>query len=313
VQRRVGICSSVLRSMKSVKLTGLVVSMSDLVQSERVRELQKAKQFRILTVWVQLVSNLPTTIAPMIAFAAYVIKADIDHTAQLTTAQAFTALSVLTLLTAPTSQLLGAMPTITAGMGCVRRIHAFISSDAHDDKRDVLDNHHANHSFTDASKSKLDTFDEKAEKGSQSSNDTVISFNNVILPTSGDGGKNAITFEAGRGTLTTVLGPVGCGKSTLLRCVLGEIQQTSGDVSVASTYIGYCSQSPWIPNERIRASIIGPNDFDEPWYREVIKICELESDFSQMPENDLTITGSRGIVLSGGQKHRIVSTEFVLC
>jgi ATP-binding cassette subfamily C (CFTR/MRP) protein 1 len=307
VQRRVGICSTVLRSMKSVKLTGLVVSMSDLVQSERIRELQMAKQFRALSVWVNLVSNMPTTFSPLIAFAAYVIKADVNHTPQLTTAQAFTAFSVLTLLTAPASQLLSAMPVITAGMGCVRRIHAFISSDAFDDARGTLGGGSSNISLNDASKSKQDVFDEKMEKISRSSTSTVVSFKEVVLKSSEHAEKNAITFEAARGTLTTVIGPVGCGKSTLLRGIIGEIKPISGTISVASTYIGYCSQSPWLPNERIRETIVGPNDFDEPWYQQIIKVCELESDFSQMPEKDLTIMGSRGIVISGGQKHRIVS------
>jgi hypothetical protein len=66
-----------------------------------------------------------------------------------------------------------------------------------------------------------------------------------------------------------------------------------------------------LQNERIGETIVGPNYFDGLWYQQIIKLCELESDFSQMPENDLTIMGSRGIVISGGQKHRIVSKGFV--
>ena len=118
--------------------------------------------------------------------------------------------------------------------------------------------------------------------------------------------QNAITFEAGRGTLTTVLGPVGCGKSTLLRTILGEIKPASGTISVRSPYIAYCSQSAWIPNAKIRDAIIGENEYDDAWYHKIIGICELDSDFSQMPNSDQSAVGSRGIVLSGGQKHRVV-------
>jgi ATP-binding cassette, subfamily C (CFTR/MRP), member 1 len=50
VQRRVGVTSSILRSMKSVKLAGLVVSMGDLVQAERIREIRKAMKYRMYTV-----------------------------------------------------------------------------------------------------------------------------------------------------------------------------------------------------------------------------------------------------------------------
>jgi ATP-binding cassette, subfamily C (CFTR/MRP), member 1 len=48
VQRRIGVTSTVLRSMKSIKLAGLVDSMSDLLHNERVRELDLAKSFRVI-------------------------------------------------------------------------------------------------------------------------------------------------------------------------------------------------------------------------------------------------------------------------
>jgi ATP-binding cassette subfamily C (CFTR/MRP) protein 1 len=208
-------------------------------------------------------------------------------------------------MTTPATQLLQAMPIIAGGMGCMRRIHTFISSDAFEDTRDSLGRGSGNRPLGDLSRTKKDDLDDNYPI-------TIISFNNVILASLENAEKNAITFEASRGTLTTVLGPVGSGKSTLLRSILGEIKPISGVISVASTYIGYCSQSPWLPNERIRETIVGPNDFDETWYQQVVKVCELESDFSQMPDNDLTIMGNRGITLSGGQKHRIVGIKHFL-
>ena len=51
VQRRVGQTSSILRLMKSVKLAGLSDSMIDLLQSERIRELNIGIRFRWLMVW----------------------------------------------------------------------------------------------------------------------------------------------------------------------------------------------------------------------------------------------------------------------
>jgi hypothetical protein len=50
VQRRIGVTSSILRSMKSVKLAGLVSSMGDLIQAERIREIKKALKFRSIMV-----------------------------------------------------------------------------------------------------------------------------------------------------------------------------------------------------------------------------------------------------------------------
>jgi ATP-binding cassette subfamily C (CFTR/MRP) protein 1 len=55
VQRRVGVTSTVLRSMKSVKLAGLAASMGELLQAERGRELKKAIKFRRIMVWTNAV------------------------------------------------------------------------------------------------------------------------------------------------------------------------------------------------------------------------------------------------------------------
>ncbi len=51
---------------------------------------------------------------------------------------------------------------------------------------------------------------------------------------------------------------------------------------------------------------------DEVWYKKVIHVCDLEEDLDQMPDGDQTVIGSRGITLSGGQKHRIVSIPWFI-
>jgi ATP-binding cassette subfamily C (CFTR/MRP) protein 1 len=290
--------------MKSIKLSGLVEGMGELVQSERVRELYMAKQFRGLSVWVNTLSNAPTTFSALVAFATYAIKAKIEHTPGLTTAQAFTSFAILSLLTAPASQLLGAIPMITSGMGCVRRIHTFLMSEPFDDIRDVRGGSHIYHPVEKVEKS--EPLEKDMERSSQGSEAPIISVSNVILRPTEHPEKSYITFEAGRGSLTTILGPVGCGKSTFLKALLGELKPESGTISVSTPFIGYCSQSPWLPNERLRDAILGANEFDEDWYEKVIEVCQLKTDFTQMPKDDLTIMGSRGIVLSGGQKHRVV-------
>ncbi len=46
-------------------------------------------------------------------------------------------------------------------------------------------------------------------------------------------------------------------------------------------------------------------EFDEDFYKEVIKNCHLEEDLEEMANYDFTEIGERGINLSGGQKARI--------
>jgi ATP-binding cassette subfamily C (CFTR/MRP) protein 1 len=51
IQRRVGITSSLLGSMKSVKMMGLSNTLFDTLDSHRIRELNMSKRFRVMNLW----------------------------------------------------------------------------------------------------------------------------------------------------------------------------------------------------------------------------------------------------------------------
>jgi ABC-type Mn2+/Zn2+ transport system ATPase subunit len=55
-------------------------------------------------------------------------------------------------------------------------------------------------------------------------------------------------------TLTMAIGPVGSG---VPRAFLGEMPSTSGLVYTSEREIAYCSQETWLPNVKIRQSVIG--------------------------------------------------------
>lgn len=64
----------------------------------------------------------------------------------------------------------------------------------------------------------------------------------------------------------------------------------------------------WLPSEMIRDVICGPatpHGRDEAWYQNIVKACDLDSDFKALPDGDLTLIGSKGMNLSGGQRQRI--------
>jgi hypothetical protein len=60
-------------------------------------------------------------------------------------------------------------------------------------------------------------------------------------------------------------------------------------------------------NETVQNNILGYNNFDSDLYKQVVHACDLQKDFSQFPNGDETLVGSKGISLSGGQKQRVVS------
>ena len=55
IQKRVGLTSNLLRSMKSMKMTGLVSVSAKLVQEERVQELKLGKKFSWCITWMNAV------------------------------------------------------------------------------------------------------------------------------------------------------------------------------------------------------------------------------------------------------------------
>jgi ATP-binding cassette, subfamily C (CFTR/MRP), member 1 len=59
IQRRVAMTSSMLSSMKSVKMLGLAGFMSKSIQGQRIRELNLAKEFRWLNLWVSVIGEFP--------------------------------------------------------------------------------------------------------------------------------------------------------------------------------------------------------------------------------------------------------------
>jgi ATP-binding cassette subfamily C (CFTR/MRP) protein 1 len=205
-------------------------------------------------------------------------------------------------------QLLQSLPQVAAASGCIIRVQNFLKAPGFEDQRASLAG--KRHSSSSNSNEKNGDFlKEKVTRLSSDSSDTLLSVSELVVAPSPESKQvdHPITFEATRGTTTMIIGPVGSGKSTLLKAILGEINPQKGTIDISTPFVAYCSQSPWLQNRTIRENIIGPGEFDREWYRSVVRICALEEDFSQMPQKDLTLIGSRGITLSGGQKHRVVS------
>ena len=124
------------------------------------------------------------------------------------------------------------------------------------------------------------------------------------------GGSNPIlkdlnlTFH--QNTLTMILGPSGSGKSMLLRAMLGEARY-NGTVSINTTRIAFCSQSPWLFTGSIQQNIcgLGGGVSDYVWYKSVLHACALDDDLLALTQGDRTSIKGQAAPLSGGQKQRI--------
>ena len=111
--------------------------------------------------------------------------------------------------------------------------------------------------------------------------------------------------------LVIITGSVGSGKSSLLASILNnELHITKGTVKHLGN-MAYVSDKPWVFPGTIRENILFGSAYDEKWYLETIKACQLEKDFSRFPVHDLSRIGEHGATLSGGQRTRLALARAV--
>ncbi len=111
-------------------------------------------------------------------------------------------------------------------------------------------------------------------------------------------------FQMHQGRLNCIIGQVGSGKTSLLHAILGELEKTSGSVTVNGS-ISYAAQSSYVMNMTLRDNVLFGSEYDAEKYKKVLFACALTDDLDQLPAGDMTQIGEKGINLSGGQKQRV--------
>ena len=299
--------------MKEIRMSGLSDLFSTQIQDRRIKELKCSLAFRRINVAKNTIGILPQILGSVTAFTIFALVLQTDHGSQLDPATAFTALSLISLLSSPIFLFVFALPQFTASIGCFDRIQEYLVSEGAIPSRPSID---------------IDTFSTKrlyrdsvtkqlsdavplqsTETSVQSSLDetfvtldsSTFSFNVNDQPVL----KN-ISVSLRKSSFSMLIGPVGCGKSALLLAILGELHLRNGTLQRAKHInIGYCAQEPWLPNLSIRQIIQSTSSYDMAWYRTVIHACALDLDLSQFPHGDETVVGSTGSRLSSGQKQRL--------
>ena len=243
--------------------------------------------------------------APILTFGLFTIISRVENKNSLLVAKAFTSLTVLSLLGTPLVMFVQTLPMLVAAVASFSRIQEFLTSQT------------SAHRIALESKSYL-PYVPIGPSGSnyqppvsltilKPGTDVYCVANGSFGWTEGTPVLRNIDVNIPKSKFAAVVGPVGSGKSTLLKALLGETATSEGVVSKPSSPIAFCDQNTWTINSTLRANIIGPSEFDGPWYETVLHACALKDDLQALPGGDQCLLGSKGISLSGGQKQRVVS------
>ncbi|EFE43741.1 ABC multidrug transporter, putative [Trichophyton verrucosum HKI 0517] len=292
-QLRIGTISSMLSSIKPLKMRGRTEILSSIIQNIRLQEIRLANRFRMLLVWTTGLGYIPQFISPPLTFLLFILRAK-GNGQPFDSSRAFTSLSLLLILAQSLSQTLLDLPPLLASFGSSSRIDKFLSTESRVDIRHfpaLLD------------EPRKTTFEKKYLP-----EQTIIEVTNGVFGWEYDRDVlHDINITIPRGQSTFIVGPVASGKSTLCYALLGEIPVSRGKVEIFANAkdIGFCRQTPHLTNETVQQNIIGFSLFQPSWYNTVVKACALATDIDSLPHGNETKVGSDGINLSGGQKQKI--------
>lgn len=246
-------------------------------------------------------------LAPLATFAIYVIISLYWKDGSLLTAQTFTSIALINLLTTPVLMLIQLMPQLLQCISFFDRIQEYCNYADDNVARDES-NEPSEHTGSSISLQSL-TPTTPTQPADLTKHVLAVENKSFAWEKSKPFFLKDISLKLLPGTITVCVGVVGSGKTMLLKSILGETISNLGKESDHTAPIAYCAQQPWLENTSIRNNIIGASHYDAQWYKTVQSACALDADFRALERGDKTTVGSKGLNLSGGQKQRIVSPD----
>lgn len=320
IQKRIAAISSLLTSMKGVKMKGLEDRFSDIIDNLRSQDITCGNGFRKIIAYAGVLSFIPEFLCPFFTFLVLVAAPHITGSTFNAT-KIFTILAALLVLTQPLANGFQILPSVLAGFASLRRIGLFLLTDEQPESRQFDSMFQTSFDMECSEKGARDGEKGQASVAKVENDDSSSQPDSPVFQIEAGAfrwGKKGdtisdVNISVPRAMLTTVIGPVGSGKTTLCETLLGQTQKTSGNIyaRVESREIAYCSQTPHLSNASVKDSIIAHSPHDDVWYLSVVKATGLLDEISKMPQRDNTSIGSNGSKLSGGQRQRLAIARAV--
>lgn len=127
-----------------------------------------------------------------------------------------------------------------------------------------------------------------------------------------------LTLEINKGEMIGLIGPSGAGKTTLVDIILRLLDPTSGEIlldninakeiSIADwrAKVGYVSQDIFLMNDTVANNIKFYNELSKKELEEAAKKANIYDFIQGLPDKFNTVIGERGIMLSAGQRQRVI-------
>ncbi|KAH7400242.1 P-loop containing nucleoside triphosphate hydrolase protein [Cadophora sp. MPI-SDFR-AT-0126] len=291
-QKRLVMITAMLSSAKSMKMLGLSEEMKSKIAALRTDEIQTSKKLRWMMVAYNASANALGIFAPVVTLVLSAIVVMYKYGKGLETETVFTTTALLTMVTHPANMVMTIIPRAVASLANFERINKYLLESSRSDRRHSL-----------SGESACSSKNGQAQPPAVLLQHVTIQPNSEMPPILQD-----IDLEISKGAIIICSGRVGTGKTTLARAILGEINPSSGMVSISTKRVGLGAQDSWLPNGTIKNVILGSSitgDYNSQWYDTVVDACALRNDFQNLPEGDSTQVGSRGLNLSGGQRQRL--------
>ncbi|HKV01409.1 MAG TPA: ABC transporter ATP-binding protein [Ktedonobacteraceae bacterium] len=137
-------------------------------------------------------------------------------------------------------------------------------------------------------------------------------------------GIEGVSLRLKRGSLTVVTGRIGSGKTTLLRVLLGLLPKDAGEirwnghavVEPATFFMpprsAYTGQVPQLFSDTLKENILLGLSEENVDLQAAIHMAVMEQDVAELENGLLTVIGSRGVKLSGGQAQRAAAARMLV-
>ncbi|KAF1976918.1 ABC transporter [Bimuria novae-zelandiae CBS 107.79] len=309
VEKRLGVTSVMIGTMRTVKMLGLSEKMSNIVSNFRSDEIDSSSRYRKILISIIFLSVVPQNLAPMLTFAVFYAIAAAKNDSSILAGEAFASLSLISLVTVPTLTLIRAVPALIQCFSCFDRIQEYCSQPIRPRHLLRSPNSHQTLLGSDDTGSEVELSTVQSSRLQTNTEQPLVCFHNqeVAWEKSGSATLKSLHAEIHARRFTVILGPTGSGKSTLLETILEETVSLYGDTDRRFSTAAYCAQVPWLVNGSVRDNIVADAAglIDEKWFATVLWACGLENDIATLKQKDLTPVGSSGSNLSGGQRQRV--------